>query len=200
MAFESLTEKLRSVFKKLRGNDRLIEKDVVEIERKRKTGFFIESGGDLLGIPYGKSKYFSNVYSLIDLVFRLTSPYSDAELEELILTAVEKCFSMDPFNESDDSDKDSKIVLSKYYNVGSEVEATKKLSHLTLDFVEGEGYFLTAFINDQKGMFWSSPNSTDIFVPEHFTPGDLAKTFRQVASLCKFGGTGFHLEYYIKYK
>jgi hypothetical protein len=162
-------------------------------EKSRPIAIFTEPYGDLLGIPYGLSKRYRNAYSLINLVFRLTYPYNDAELEEFLLMVIDKSFS----KECDDYEKDPRSVLEKYYNASSEAEATKKLRKLGLDFVKDEGYFFTYYENDKKGNFSGYFDTEINFVPENFVPGELAKTFHKIAKRCKYGRSPI-IKYHIK--
>jgi hypothetical protein len=90
---------------------------------------------NLIVIPTSKSKKWGGVTTEIDIVYQITVPYTDDELEKTLMNVMELCFTKNP-------DDDNISPIAKYLNVKSYSTAVKNRRYICFRWDIDDGYYI----------------------------------------------------------
>ena len=135
---------------------------------------YIDENDNIIAIPVGESEKYGLMG--IDIVFSLSSPYSDEQLEQLLLEAMKKCY----FQKADDSSGVS--PLEKFLKVKGYAKAVKNKRLISFDWFKDEGYIV---IPTEKKPRYGFVNIDDksIRLGTEFKSGMLANAFREAMKI-----------------
>lgn len=100
---------------------------------------YVDVKDNLFIVPTGESKRLCGATMELDLLKHLAFPYSDVEVEETLLKAMELCFSMEP-----DDAPGYRTVMEKYLNVKGYAKAVKDKKCIIFHWDVDDGYSVTA--------------------------------------------------------
>jgi len=133
--------------------------------RYRYVSIYADSSDNLIIIPTGVQEKWGGAVD-IDLAVQLNSPYSDEELEKVVFTAFDKCFSITP----DEQIKET--AIEKFLNVKGYSKAVKDRRFISFFWNDDEGYIITptqkvprqgyCHLNDKAFRLGMTPKSNEI--------------------------------------
>lgn len=105
---------------------------------------YVDVKNNLYIAPTSRSEKWGGAIMEIDLISQLNSPYSDYELEEVILKAMEFCYTKDP----DDNLKST--AIEKFFNIKGYSRAVKDKRLITFEWSNNIGFTVTPTCKIQK--------------------------------------------------
>ena len=131
---------------------------------------YIDQNENILSIPSGRSKdgYIKN----INLVNELKYPYSDDELESLLIKSLEQCFTLE-------TEDDEVTVLEKYLGIKGEQKANKGRRLVALWYLEDSGFEVCPSKKNRGGFAFQK----GLVLGETIEKGELAIAFKKMLEL-----------------
>ncbi|MGI6712264.1 MAG: hypothetical protein ACOX4L_06015 [Bacillota bacterium] len=135
---------------------------------------YVDEKDNLIVLPSGES----DKYGLMDLdiVFQLDSPYSDNQLEQLLIDVMDKCYSQ----KADDTP--GPTVLEKYLGVKGYAKAVKNRRFVSFEWFLASGYVVIPTNKVPKHVFVLQEDKA-IKLGKVFKSGELARAFREAMQL-----------------
>ena len=139
---------------------------------------YIDKNGTLYVVPTGESKKFGGAIVDLDLIVKLDFPYSDNDLENSLMRAIEDCFSIEP------NVSLSVSALERFLNIKGFSKAVKDKRLVILEWNCDEGYFFLPTKKLTKQGF-EHLESEKIYVGKKLIKGVLSKKFMDAIKLSK---------------
>ncbi|MDD2372739.1 MAG: hypothetical protein PHI03_13845 [Bacteroidales bacterium] len=135
---------------------------------------YVDEKDNLLALPTGES----DKYGLknLDIVFQLSSPYNDSQLEQFLIAAMDKCYSL----KADDTP--GPTVLEKHLGIKGYAKAVKSRRLVNYDWVLNSGYVVIPTNKKPRQGFVHQEDKT-IKLGKELKTGELAKAFREAMQL-----------------
>lgn len=126
---------------------------------------------NLILIPNGEAE---DLQMELDLVSEIKIPYSEDQLEELLLKVMDQCFLIKP-------DIESKMSpIEKHLGIKGYSKATKGLKYVSFNWNSSDGFFFTPSIK-RKGYDYL-PDET-VYLGKSFQKGELAKAVKKALEI-----------------
>lgn len=135
---------------------------------------YVDKDDNVIAIPQGNSKKYC--LAGLDIIFELNKPYSDNQLEKLLRSAMNKCYS----EESNDSSEIS--PLEKHLKVKGFAKAVQNRRLVGFDWYDDAGYVVIPTHKKPRQGFVHMEDKT-IKLGKELKEGELSKAFKEAAKL-----------------
>lgn len=144
----------------------------------RIVNIYVDKDNNLLIIPTGESKKLCGALIDLDIVNELQFPYSDEDLEEILIKSLNECFSKKPY------DLTSESSLERYLNVKGFSKAVKDRKLIVFGWNCDEGYYVIPTNKIPKRGFVDI-EERKFYIGMELREGILAKAIRESIKVAK---------------
>lgn len=134
---------------------------------------YIDKDENLVGIPCGLSEKYG--VSDIDVVLRLTAPYSDEKLEKYIQQVIDACYTKTHNDQSEYS------TMEKFTKKKGFVNATADYTLVSIVKADEKYSIMPAFNDFERGPVIIDDD--EVVLPADFSKGEMANAFRRMISV-----------------
>jgi len=131
---------------------------------------YVDESDNLIAFPTGESEIFGT--KDLDIANVLNTPYSDNELENLLIETLNQCYSQKP-NDTENSSFVERLLKVKGYE-----KAVKNRKLIGVNWNSDKGYSVIPTRKVPKQGYIDMENA-EIFVGKNFKSGELAKAFKE---------------------
>ena len=134
-------------------------------------GLYIDKANTIYAIPCGWDRITQKVVNTagVDLLFILKQPYSDDDIENFLLNALENCYKKER--------EPGLGPLEKHFGTDSWVKAVKGLKYISFTWVREEGYRIIPSIKTPRKGYNLPQEDKWIHIGTNPQKGELATAF-----------------------
>lgn len=103
----------------------------------KSVNIYVDKMNNIFAVPTGISNKHGGAIMEINKVQVINSPYTDNQIEELLISALDQCFTLIPDENS------SQTPLEKYLSIKGYSKAVKDKKLIKLSWNDEDGYFIT---------------------------------------------------------
>lgn len=138
---------------------------------------YVDVMNNLYVVPTSRSEKWGGAIMDIDLITQLNSPYTDYELEETLLKALQLCYTKEP------SDNLKSTAIEKFLNIKGYGKAVKDKKLITFEWSKETGFTVTPTCKLQKKGYINLDDNKIFVLGHDFEKDALAKAVRESITL-----------------
>jgi hypothetical protein len=131
---------------------------------------YVDENENLIAVPTGESEIFGT--KNLDIANILNVPYSDNELEKLLIETLNQCYSQKP------NDTENISFLERFLKVKGFAKAVKNRKLIGVNWNSDKGYCVIPTRKVPK-QGYIVMEDVEIFIGKNFKSGELAKAFKE---------------------